>query len=122
MSRLDDLTRFVREHIPTEEASAGTCPQQVAPQMQDSTTLDLVVAYRTDEHDVMICRTSSGEYVYHGEVTGDPSSSIDLQAERTSRGYIAHNGSYTYEIRGRKIIIRHGGKVIGTEVGNRLSP
>ncbi|WP_433228023.1 hypothetical protein [Actinomadura formosensis] len=122
VGHFDDIERFVREHTPVEETAAGTCPTRVAPESRNGTTMNLVIAYRTSSHDVIICRSSSGEYVYHGEEIGNPSSAIDLHAERTSHGYIARNGSYTYDIRGRRIIVKHQGKVIGKYTGTRFSP
>ncbi|MBW8485941.1 hypothetical protein [Actinomadura parmotrematis] len=121
-SVLGGLVHSIGTHRPGGSGRTGSCPAQVTPADPVNGRFDLVAAYRTSAHDVLVCRTATGRYYYHGEVTGDRNSAIDLPATRTSTGFIARNRSYTYEIRNRRIIVRHDGVVLGTYAGHPFTP
>ncbi|WP_153534153.1 hypothetical protein [Actinomadura macrotermitis] len=118
----ETVQRFFGEHLRTNPAPAGTCPAKVARSISGDGPVNLVAAYRTSQHDVIICRTGTSRFYYHGEVTGNPGSAMDLPARKTAKGYLAVNGSYTYEVRGRRIIVSRSGQVIGDYRGRPFKP
>lgn len=90
------------------------CPQAAAAYLPGKAGT-LVGQYQSDKHLITVCQASSGQLYYDGQTKGQPSDTqnhISLPAESTSEGYVAHNGVYTYEIRGLRIIVTKSGAVI----------
>ncbi|GAA1034730.1 MULTISPECIES: zinc finger Ran-binding domain-containing protein [Amycolatopsis] len=103
---------------PAQTTAATPCPAEAASWLSDSGA-GLVAKYDTGKHTVTICVGSDGSYHYDGRVNdGQPTTAdnhISLHAERTSSGFTAVNGEYSYEISGLDLTVRKRNKVIGRE-------
>jgi len=86
----------------------------------------LVAAYTTAHHQIVLCRTASGQLYYYGQVRGKPNMNITLPAQKTPQGYFARNvtsnGTYGYAIRGKRVIITRNGTRLGVEHLSRQRP
>lgn len=94
--------------------SAVGCPDVVAGFLPGGAAT-LIARYQSDKHLITICEASTGQLYYDGQVKGKPSDSVNhisLPASATGQGFIAHNGVYTYEIRGMEIIVSKSGSII----------
>jgi hypothetical protein len=110
----------------TEQAAAAQlprstpCPEAVATWLPSGAVL--VAAYTTDRHVVTLCRDSSGQLYYDGQVKGAPASSqthISLRATATATGFVAYNKGYSYEITGSELIVTNNGTEILRATLNR---
>jgi hypothetical protein len=102
--------------VPDTSTPAGTpCPARITASLPEGGAAELVVAYRTIDKQIVVCRTSSGTLYYHGEYTATPNEAIVIPATTTPGGYLAHNGVYEYEIAGPEVIVRKSGQEIGRQ-------
>lgn len=100
--------------------STAKCPSQVrswlpAGEQQDAV---LVASYQTDKVVVTFCRGVRGQLYYDGQkrnATASAETHILLLAYQTSAGFIATNGSFTYEVRGDRLIVTERGEVLADD-------
>jgi hypothetical protein len=95
---------------PTTPAPYSGCPSRIAAKIPDSDGATVVVAYKTTDKQIVLCKTSAGQLYYHGEYTAQSNSGIAIRASTTSTGYVAQNGKYYYEINGNTVIVRYDGQ------------
>jgi hypothetical protein len=103
--------------------AAGSCPSRVAGQLTEGGVANLVAAYRTEYHRIILCKSSSGQVFYYGEKIDRPETGMVLPARSTVDGYVAQNsvpaGIYEYVLDSANVTIYLGGEQIGQE---RLTP
>lgn len=78
----------------------------------------LVGAYQTNKHLITLCKASSGQVYYDGQVKGKPADTdnhISLPATSTGAGWVARNGVYTYTIANGAVVVANSGKVVLNE-------
>lgn len=97
-------------------AAASSCPARVAVSLPGGEGGSvLVAAYETDRFLITVCKIGSGQLYYDGQikaVTSSADTHITLEAESTTRGFIARNEAYIYEIRDQRIIVKLNGDVL----------
>ncbi|MFE0024493.1 hypothetical protein [Amycolatopsis sp. NPDC059021] len=91
------------------------CPARIAARLPEGGSAQLVVAYRTTDKQIVLCKHSSGKLYYHGAYTANPEEAITVPATATPRGYLARNGTYEYEIADTEVIVRNNGRQIGRQ-------
>lgn len=103
---------------PGQTGTMQPCPPEVAAFLPGQTGT-LVVRYQTVKHMITVCQATDGQLFYDGQVKEQAASSdthISLPAQPIGDGYIAHNGAYTYQITGGRIVVTNAGKVVLDEV------
>lgn len=101
-----------------QTTAAQPCPPEAAVALPGQTGT-LLARYHTTKHVITVCQTSDGQVFYDGQVKGQPpgpQTHISLPAQATADGYIAHNGNYTYQITGGRIVVTNGASVLLDEV------
>lgn len=111
---LEAIESIGNNGAPATPAGAD-CPPRVAVKLPDPGPATLVIAYRTANNQIILCRSVTGTLYYHGEYTGRPETVIVMRAKSTERGYIAQNKNYMYEIAGTEVIVRRDGKEISRQ-------
>ncbi|MFJ4713974.1 hypothetical protein [Streptomyces sp. NPDC088785] len=96
-------------------AATGACPARVADALSSGGGAELVDAYRTENKQITLCRTTAGALYYYGEFSDHREAGIAMRATRTSDGYEATNGPYRYVVHGDLVTIYQSGEKIGEE-------
>ncbi|MFD3675624.1 hypothetical protein [Streptomyces sp. NPDC058613] len=96
-------------------STAAPCPGRISSALPSGDGAELVIAYRTENKRITLCRTSGGSYYYFGEFADQREPGIAMPAEKTSTGFEAHNGPYSYRISGDTVTVRLNGEQIGRE-------
>jgi len=102
----------------TEQTTTQPCPPEAASALPGQAGT-LIVRYQTARHVITVCQTSDGQMFYDGQLKGQPpgpDTHISLPAQPAGDGYIAHNGTYTYQITGGRIVVTDAGTLILDEV------
>ncbi|MBN6039289.1 hypothetical protein [Amycolatopsis sp. 195334CR] len=115
------------EPAPSAPAKAeNACPDTAATWLPaNGSGAVLVAAYTTEKHEIVVCRTVSGQHYYDGRKKGQPATPethISLEASRTPDGFIAHNKGYRYEIRGTELTVTHKNEEKSRETLHRTGP
>lgn len=97
------------DHETHEEA----CPSRVAGRIPNDDRPVLVEAFETERHRIILCEASSGQVYYHGEVRDSAEEPVLMETERTSDGYVAWNGAYSYEISGSQVVVSNSSGELG---------
>lgn len=100
-------------------STAAPCPGRIAKAIPSGHGAELVTAFRTKNKQITLCRTSGGSLYYFGEFSDHREPGIAMPAKKTSDGYEARNGPYSYRIDGDTVTIYQNGNRIGRE---NLSP
>jgi len=101
-----------------QTATSQPCPPEAAAALPGQTGT-LLARYQTSRHVITICQTSDGQVFYDGQLKDQPpgpETHISLLAQPTGDGYIAYNGTYTYQITGGRIVVTNEGTVLLDEV------
>lgn len=94
---------------------ADRCPGRIADALPQGDGAQLVEAFRTDNKQITLCRTSDGELYYYGEFSDRRERGIAMSAERTNNGYVARNPPYSYVIQDGTVTIYKSDRRIGRE-------
>lgn len=100
---------------PAPSPAAPPCPSAAASRLPHSEDAVLVADYRTSNKVITLCREDSGKLYYYGAFKGRPSTGMVFPATRTSSGFVAHNGAYTYRISGHEVTVDLNSRRVGTE-------
>ncbi|MGW3042739.1 hypothetical protein ACWC9T_22470 [Kitasatospora sp. NPDC001159] len=99
----------------SDSPAAASCPSRIAEELPEGGKAALVVAYRTKDKQITLCRTAAGKLYYYGEFIGRPDTGVAMPASQTPDGFVAHNGEYTYEISGSTVTVTLNGRQLGRE-------
>ncbi|MFC9308554.1 hypothetical protein ACFTWH_15160 [Streptomyces sp. NPDC057011] len=99
--------------------TAASCPGRIAEAIPDGDKAELVKAFRTENKQITLCRTSDGSLYYYGEFSDHREPGIAMPAEETTSGFKARNDPYSYRIDGDTVTVYRDGNRIGRET---LSP
>ncbi|MGW0391762.1 hypothetical protein ACWDYJ_12880 [Streptomyces sp. NPDC003042] len=99
--------------------TAAACPGRIAEAIPAGDGAELVKAFRTENKQITLCRTSGGRLYYYGEFSDHREPGIAMPAEETTSGFEARNDPYSYRIDGDTVTIYRDGNRIGRET---LSP
>ncbi|WP_353945365.1 zinc finger protein [Streptomyces sp. HUAS MG91] len=95
--------------------TAAACPTRIADELPSGGGAELVEAYRTENKQITLCRTTAGELYYYGEFSDHREAGIAMRATTTSDGYEASNDPYRYVIHGDLVTIYKSDAQIGEE-------
>lgn len=104
---------------PTPTSTAAACPGRIADELPSGDGAELVEAFRTDNKQIVLCRTGAGKLYYFGEFSDRREAGITMPAKRTDDGYEASNPPYRYDIHDNVVSIYKSGTRIGRE---KLTP
>lgn len=96
-------------------STAAPCPGRIAKAIPSGDGAELVRAFRTNNKQITLCRTSGGGLYYFGEFSDHREAGIAMPAKETSDGYEATNGPYSYRIDENTVTIYQNGSRIGRE-------
>lgn len=112
LGNLDKLTDLLSGIGTSTEQPATACPPEVAQWLPDGGSgAVLEAAYTTPKHVITLCRAADGTLHYDGrylDLPVDENTHMSIDATPTANGYIAHHGTFTYEISGAEVIIYEG--------------
>jgi hypothetical protein len=97
------------------ETASGTCPERVADALPDGEGAELVDAYTTKDHRIVLCRNAVDDLYYFGEFKDKREKGIAMPAEETDDGYEAYNDEYHYVISGDVVDIYRNDTPIAKE-------
>ncbi|MFI9239954.1 hypothetical protein [Streptomyces sp. NPDC053079] len=100
---------------PRPSRTAASCPGRIAAELPRGENAELVDAFRTDNKQITLCRTTGGSLYYFGEFSDHREPGIAMRAEKTTDGYEANNDSYRYVIHDGVVTIYDSGDQIGQE-------
>ncbi|NUT95935.1 MAG: hypothetical protein HOY78_28315 [Saccharothrix sp.] len=96
--------------------SPTPCPTEVSTWLPDGGPLAVLIAsYTTTKHKITLCRDAAGRPFYDGRVLGaevTPDTHIVLPATKTSTGFVAENGAFTYEISNSEVLVSQNGRLL----------
>ncbi|MGW5849664.1 hypothetical protein ACWFQ8_17195 [Streptomyces sp. NPDC055254] len=95
--------------------AAASCPDRIAEAVPDGSGARLVKAFRTENKQITLCRTSGGSLYYYGEFSDQREPGIAMPAEETTSGFEARNDPYSYRIDGDTVTVYRNGNRIGQE-------
>ncbi|HYQ62442.1 hypothetical protein [Actinophytocola sp.] len=115
-----------RSSSPSDAPAAAPCPTEVAQWLPDGGSgAVLEAAFTTPKFTITLCRTTGGLLYYDGQVTGATPTAdthLSIPATPTPTGYVARNGTYTYEIAGDQVFISHNGESLSQQPLTRTGP
>ncbi|WP_079430779.1 MULTISPECIES: hypothetical protein [Streptomyces] len=94
---------------------AASCPDRIARAIPAGDGAELVKAFRTENKQITLCRTSGGGLYYYGEFSDQREPGIAMPAQETTGGFEARNDPYSYRIDGDTVTVYQDGKRIGRE-------
>lgn len=100
---------------PSASASGSPCPSRVADALPSGEGAGLVEAFRTQNKQITLCRTTAGDLYYYGEFSDHREPGIAMAAKKTDSGYEATNSPYRYVIHDGVVTIYESGSRIGQE-------
>ncbi|EME60107.1 hypothetical protein [Amycolatopsis decaplanina] len=95
-------------------SDGSPCPSEVARFLPGGEGV-LRIRLQTERHLVTVCETAEGRLFYDGQGKGKPVTDeyhLQIPAQRTADGYIAHRGAYTYEIKPSRLVVTRGEEVL----------
>lgn len=95
--------------------TTASCPDRIAEAIPAGHGAELVKAFRTENKQITLCRTSGGGLYYYGEFSDQREPGIAMPAEETSSGFEARNDPYSYRIDGDTVTVYRDGNRIGRE-------
>lgn len=95
------------------KSTSRACPERIAEAIPSGDGAELVMAFRTENKQITLCRTTGGRLSYFGEFSDHREPGIAMRAEETSDGYEARNDPYGYRIDGDTVTIYRSGNRIG---------
>ncbi|MEU6843271.1 hypothetical protein ABZ930_15510 [Streptomyces sp. NPDC046716] len=95
--------------------TVAACPTRIADELPSGGGAELVEAYRTENKQITLCRTTAGELYYYGEFSDHREAGIAMRATTTGDGYEATNDPYRYVIHGDLVTIYKSEAQIGEE-------
>ncbi|MEU9097817.1 hypothetical protein [Streptomyces sp. NPDC048361] len=100
---------------PSASASGHPCPSRIADALPSGEGAGLVEAFRTQNKQITLCRTTAGDLYYFGEFSDHREPGIAMRAKKTDSGYEATNTPYRYVIHDGVVTIYESGGRIGQE-------
>jgi hypothetical protein len=110
-----------------QAAPAGVpCPAAAAMWLPAGGTGSVLVdGYTTDRYVITVCRDSTGQLYYDGQIANQAVTNdthISIPAQQTADGFVATNNGYVYQISGTQETVSKGGNQIELLSLNRTGP
>jgi hypothetical protein len=112
---------------PSQAAPTGVpCPSVAAMWLPGGGAGSVLIdGYTTDQFVITICRDSTGQLYYDGQIANQAVTSdthISIPAQQTADGFVASNKGYVYQISGTQETVTNAGKQIELLSLNRTGP
>lgn len=112
---------------PSQAAPTGVpCPSTAAMWLPGGGAGSVQIdGYTTDQFVITICRDSTGQLYYDGQIANQAVTSdthISIPAQQTADGFVASNKGYVYQISGTQETVTNAGNQIEQLTLNRTGP